>query len=39
MVALGIRGDEKRGFNMGRETHLIPVKWEKEPKTNRYNWP
>jgi len=28
MVALGIRGDEERGSNMGRETHLIPVTWE-----------
>ncbi len=42
MVALGIRGDEKRGSNMGRETHLIPVQWEQEPfewKEVRYEWP
>ncbi len=42
MVALGIRGDEERGSNMGRETHLIPVKWEKEPfewKDIKYEWP
>ena len=31
MVALGIRGDENRLSNMGRETHLIPVAWEREP--------
>jgi alpha-N-arabinofuranosidase len=31
MVALGVRGDEERGSNMGRETHLIPVTWEREP--------
>lgn len=29
MVALGIRGDLNRGSNMGRETHLIPLTWEK----------
>ncbi|MGK0325343.1 MAG: alpha-N-arabinofuranosidase [Polaribacter sp.] len=42
MVALGIRGDEDRGSNMGRETHLIPVQWEKEPfwwKEKKYEWP
>ena len=42
MVALGIRGDEERGSNMGRETHLVPVKWEKEPfewKDIKYEWP
>ncbi len=31
MVALGIRGDERRNSNMGRETHLIPVVWQREP--------
>ncbi len=31
MVALGIRGDEQRRSNMGRETHLTPVEWEREP--------
>ncbi|MFY0672765.1 MAG: hypothetical protein JXQ87_05150 [Bacteroidia bacterium] len=42
MVALGVRGDEKRGSNMGRETHLLPVVWEKEPfdwKEVQYEWP
>lgn len=42
MVALGIRGDEDRNSNMGRETHLIPVSWEREPfewKDVRYEWP
>ena len=42
MVALGIRGDENRGSNMGRETHLLPVQWEREPfewKEVRYEWP
>ena len=31
MVALGIRGELERRSNMGRETHLIPVTWEREP--------
>ena len=31
MVALGIRGDEQRRSNMGRETHLVPATWEREP--------
>ena len=42
MVALGIRGDEERASNMGRETHLLPVQWEKEPfdwKDIKYDWP
>ncbi|MBL7136506.1 MAG: glycoside hydrolase family 43 protein [Candidatus Marinimicrobia bacterium] len=42
MVALGIRGDEERRSNMGRETHLIPVIWEREPfewKEVKYEWP
>ena len=42
MVALGIRGDEERRSNMGRETHLIEVEWEREPywwKENKYLWP
>jgi alpha-N-arabinofuranosidase len=50
MVALGIRGDEGRRSNMGRETHLIPVIWEpaivrwQQVSENRwepveYNWP
>ena len=42
MVALGIRGDEQNGSNMGRETFLAPVKWEREPfdwKEIKYLWP
>jgi alpha-N-arabinofuranosidase len=42
MVALGVRGDEKCGSNMGRETFLLPVVWEKEPfewKEIQYEWP
>jgi xylan 1,4-beta-xylosidase len=42
MVALGIRGDEERSSNMGRETHLVPVQWEKEPfewKDIKHEWP
>lgn len=42
MVALGIRGDKDRGSNMGRETHLVPVNWEREPywwKEPKYEWP
>ncbi|UCE95083.1 MAG: glycoside hydrolase family 43 protein [Flavobacteriaceae bacterium] len=42
MVALGIRGDENRGSNMGRETFLLPVQWEREPyewKEIKYEWP
>ncbi|MEM9721121.1 MAG: glycoside hydrolase family 43 protein [Bacteroidota bacterium] len=42
MVALGIRGDEERRSNMGRETHLIPATWEREPqewKKIKYEWP
>lgn len=42
MVALGVRGDEERGSNMGRETYLLPVQWEKEPfawKAIQYEWP
>jgi alpha-N-arabinofuranosidase len=34
MVVLGIRGEEGRHSNMGRETHLVPVTWEREP----YDW-
>ncbi|MFT5166288.1 MAG: xylan 1,4-beta-xylosidase [Saprospiraceae bacterium] len=42
MVALGIRGDEERASNMGRETHLVPVQWEREPfewKKIKHEWP
>lgn len=41
-VALGIRGDQQRGSNMGRETHLVPVSWEREPfwwQQVKYEWP
>ncbi|MGH1362862.1 MAG: glycoside hydrolase family 43 protein [Calditrichia bacterium] len=41
-VALGIRGDMQRKSNMGRETHLIPVQWEREPfwwKEVKHEWP
>ena len=42
MVCLGIRNEENRGSNMGRETLILPVVWEKEPfwwKETQYNWP
>ena len=42
MVALGIRGDEQRRSNMGRETFLAPVIWEREPfewKQVKHEWP
>ena len=42
MVCLGIRNEEGRASNMGRETLILPVKWEKEPywwKEIKYNWP
>ena len=42
MVALGIRGDEQRRSNMGRETFLAPVVWEREPfewKMVKHEWP
>jgi len=42
LVALGIRGDIQRRSNMGRETHLVPVSWEREPydwKEPQYLWP
>ena len=42
MVCLGIRNEENRGSNMGRETLILPVSWEKEPywwKEIKYNWP
>jgi len=31
MVALGVRGDVDKYSNMGRETFLLPVIWEREP--------
>ena len=42
MVCLGIRNEENRSSNMGRETLILPVTWEKEPywwKEIKYNWP
>ena len=42
MVLLGIRNEIKRGSNMGRETFLVPVSWEREPfkwKKNKNLWP
>ena len=42
MVALGIRGEEGYHSNMGRETHLIPMQWEREPfewKKIKYEFP
>ena len=42
MVALGIRGDVDRHSNMGRETHLVPMTWQREPyewKDVNYEWP
>jgi hypothetical protein len=27
----GIRNEENRASNMGRETLILPVKWEKNP--------
>ena len=42
LVTLGIRGDVEQRSNMGRETHLVPVTWEREPfewKAVKYDWP
>ena len=42
LVTLGIRGDVGRRSNMGRETHLVPVEWQREPfewKEVKYDWP
>lgn len=42
MVALGKRNDEQGDSNMGRESHLMPVAWEREPfpwKEIKYEWP
>ena len=42
MVCLGIRNEVNRASNMGRETLILPVIWEKEPywwKKIKYNWP
>jgi len=42
MVLLGIRNQIERGSNMGRETFLAPVTWEREPfewKETKNLWP
>ena len=42
VVMLGIRGDVKRKSNMGRETFIAPVSWEREPyewKERKILWP
>ena len=42
MVLLGIRNEIARGSNMGRETFLVPINWEREPfewKETKYLWP
>ena len=42
IVMLGIRGDVDRKSNMGRETFIAPVYWEREPyewKNNKILWP
>jgi len=42
MVLLGIRNEIERGSNMGRETFLVPVTWEREPfewKETKHLWP
>ena len=42
MVLLGIRNQIERGSNMGRETFLAPVSWEREPfewKETKHLWP
>lgn len=39
VVLLGIRGDLNRRSNMGRETHIAPVIWEREPYDTKYLWP
>jgi len=42
MVLLGIRNQIERGSNMGRETFLAPISWEREPfewKETKHLWP
>ena len=42
MVLLGIRSEEGTASNMGRETHLVPMDWEREPfwwKEEKHLWP
>ena len=42
MVLLGIRNQIERGSNMGRETFIVPLSWEREPfewKEIKHLWP
>ena len=41
MFLLGVRGDLKRKSNMGRETFVVPVGWERDmhPKKGKILWP
>ena len=42
MVLLGIRNQIERGSNMGRETFIVPLTWEREPfewKEIKHLWP
>lgn len=42
IVMLGVRGNLKRKSNMGRETFIAPVSWEREPydwKERKIVWP
>lgn len=42
IVMLGVRGDVRRKSNMGRETFIAPVSWEREPydwKERKIVWP
>jgi alpha-N-arabinofuranosidase len=42
IVFLGIRNEINRGSNMGRETFIAPLSWEREPfewKENKDLWP
>ena len=42
LVLLGIRNQIERGSNMGRETFIVPLTWEREPfewKETKHLWP
>ena len=41
MFLLGVRGDLKRKSNMGRETFVVPVSWERDmhPRKGKILWP
>ena len=41
MFLLGVRGDLNRKSNMGRETFLVPVSWERDmhPRKGKILWP